>query len=128
MKSSLGSAIGLAAGVLTLAVSSLAAAQPAAAGRDLYLHACADCHQPNGDGVPGAFPALAHDPIVNGAPTLGARVVLEGAGPMPDFDNQLTDAQIAAVLSYVRASFGNKAPPVPAAVVTSVRTKLAQGH
>jgi cytochrome c6 len=122
------SAFGLAAGVLTLAASSFASAQPAPPGRDLYLHACADCHQANGAGLPGEFPALAHDPLVNGAPNLGARVVLEGAGPMPNFDQQLNDAQIAAVLTYVRSSFGNRAAPVSAVVVAGVRKALATGH
>ena len=108
-----------------LAASLPANGQPQSSGKDIYARACADCHQPNGAGLPGAFPALAHDPLVNGAPSLGARIVLEGAGPMPDFDNQLSDAQIAAVLSYVRSSFGNTAPPVPAALVAGVRAKLA---
>ena len=120
------------AGALTLAVCSTlcvpANAQTAPSGRDLYLHACSDCHQSDGAGVPGAYPALARDPLVIGAPNLGARVVLEGAGPMPDFDQQFNDAQIAAVLTYVRSSFGNKAPAVSPAVVAGVRKALTQGH
>jgi len=128
MKAGVVSVFGLAAGVLTLAVSSLASAQPALSGHDLYLNACAECHQANGAGVPGAFPALAHDPLVNGAPNLGARLVLEGAGPMPNFDQQFIDAQIAAVLTYVRSSFGNKAAPVSPALVAGVRKALATGH
>jgi len=79
-----------------------------------------------GDG--GDIPALAHDPLATGAPTLGARVVLEGAGPMPNFDQQFNDAQIAAVLTYVRASFGNNAPTVSPATVAGVRKSLATGH
>jgi len=114
--------------VLALAVSSTCAAQPAPSGRDLYLHACAGCHQANGAGVQGAFPPLIHDPLVTGAPTLGARIVLEGAGPMPNFDQQFTDAQVAAVLTYVRSSFGNSSPPVSPAVVAGVRKALAHGH
>ncbi len=128
MKPGIVSAFGLTVGVLTLAVSSIAVAQPAPAGRDLYLHACADCHQADGAGLPGEYPALAHDPLVSGNPTLGARVVLEGAGPMPDFDQQFNDTQIAAVLTYVRSSFGNKAGPVTPAIVAGVRKALATGH
>jgi cytochrome c6 len=118
----------MAAGGLMLSAGSAAVAQPAAAGRDLYLHACAECHQANGAGSPGDIPALVHDPIVNGAPTLGARVVLEGAGPMPNFDQQFSDAQIAAVLTYVRSSFGNSAPAVSTATVAGVRKTLATGR
>jgi mono/diheme cytochrome c family protein len=120
------------AGVVILASVGLAAtgiqAQQQPSGRDLYLHACADCHQANGAGEPGEYPPLVHDPLVTGAPTLGARIVLEGAGPMPNFDQQLTDAQIAAVLTYVRSSFGNNAGPVSPAVVAGVRNALAHGH
>ena len=111
-----------------ITVSAPAVAQSAPSGKDLYASACAACHQLNGAGVPGAFPAMARDPIVNGAPALGAKVVLAGAGPMPNFDSQLNDAQIAAVLTYVRTSFGNKASPVQVAVVTGVRKALATGR
>jgi cytochrome c6 len=114
------------AGACLLATS--ASAQPQPSGRDLYLHACADCHHANGAGAPGDYPALIHDPLVTGAPTLGARIVLEGSGPMPNFDEQLTDAQIAAVLTYVRSSFGNNASAVSPATVAGVRNALAHGH
>jgi len=109
-------------------LATAAAAQPRPSGQDIYLHACADCHQANGAGAPGEFPPLVHDPLVTGASTLGARIVLEGAGPMPNFDEQLTDTQIAAVLSYVRSSFGNNAPPVSPAVVAGVRYALTHGR
>jgi len=118
----------VAVGVLPGGAAPGADAPPAPSGHDLYQRACAGCHQANGAGVPGAFPALAHDPLVNGAPNLGARVVLEGAGPMPNFDQQFNDAQIAAVLTYVRSSFGNKAAPVSPGVVAGVRKALAAGH
>ena len=108
------------------ASQALAQAQPT--GRDLYLRNCSGCHQANGAGLPGDFPPLIHDPLVTGAPTLGARIVLEGSGPMPNFDEQLTDAQIASVLSYVRSSFGNTAPAVSPALVAGVRSALAHGH
>jgi cytochrome c6 len=114
------------AGVSLLA--SAAQTQPQASGRDLYLHACADCHQANGEGEPGEFPPLVHDRLATGAPTLGARIVLEGAGPMPNFDQQLTDAQIASVLTYVRSSFGNNAPAVSATTVAGVRNARAHGR
>jgi mono/diheme cytochrome c family protein len=45
-------------------------------------------------------------------------------GLMPAFGHQLSDAEIAAVASYVRASFGNKSPAVTADVVKAERAKL----
>ena len=108
--------------------TSQAFAQAQPTGGDLYQRNCSGCHQANGAGLPGDFPSLIHDPLVTGAPTLGARIVLEGSGPMPNFDEQLTDAQIASVLSYVRSSFGNTAPPVSPAVVAGVRSALSHGH
>ena len=78
--------------------------------------------------APGDVPALIHDPVANGDPDTAARVVLGGDGPMPDFDVQLTDAQIAAVLSYVRTSFGNSAGPVSPSVVANARNAMAHGQ
>jgi mono/diheme cytochrome c family protein len=114
------------AGVVLLASQVLAQPQPV--GRDLYLHTCADCHQADMAGVPGDYPSLVHDPIANGPADVAARVVLEGTGAMPNFDAQLTDSQIAAILTYVRSSSGNNAGPVAPAVVAQVRDALAHGH
>jgi len=46
-------------------------------------------------------------------------------GGMPNFAEDLSDAQVASILSYVRSSFGNTAPPLDAAVVASVRSQAA---
>ena len=108
--------------------ATVAGGQPQPSGRDIYQHACAECHQANGAGQPGDVPALIHDPVANGDPDTAARVVLGGDGPMPDFDVQLTDAQIAAVLSYVRTSFGNSAGPVSPSVVANARNAMAHGQ
>ena len=120
------------AGACALAGDSLLAsgapALPQPPGRDVYVNICAECHQANGEGVPGDAPPLSHDPVVSGPPDKAARVVLEGSGPMPNFDAELSDAQIAAVLTYVRSSFGNAASPVSPALVTGVRNDLAHGH
>ena len=66
------------------------------------------------------------------------RAILEGARSvptethptpltMPPFDWKLTDEQVAAVASYVRASWGNTAPPVSADDVAALREELKQG-
>jgi len=83
---------------------------------------CAACHQENGRGVEGAFPALAGDKFVQGAPAAAIQVVLEGRAGMPTFKADLTDAQIAAALTHVRTSWGNKASAVTAAEVAALRS------
>ena len=113
-----------------LLIGALAAAvqQPAAAqepeGKALYLKNCAACHQASGKGIPGAFPALAGNALVQGPAMDAATVLLKGRGGMPDFSASLSDADIARVLTYARASWGNAAAPVPDAEVASLRTAL----
>lgn len=82
---------------------------------------CAACHQEDGKGIEGAFPALAGDKFVLGSAAPAIHVVLEGRGGMPTFKADLTDAQIAAALTHVRTSWGNNASPVTAAEVAKLR-------
>lgn len=89
-----------------------------AKGKDIYEKQCAVCHQPNGQGLPPAFPALAGSKVVN-APLLspegklvaGSHVdrVMNGkeGTAMQAFKNLLTDTETAAVITYERNSFGN---------------------
>ncbi len=86
---------------------------------------CAACHQEDGKGIEGAFPALAGDKFVLGPPTDAIHVVLDGRAGMPTFKADLTDAQIAAALTYVRTSWGNMAAPVRVAEVAALRTGAA---
>jgi mono/diheme cytochrome c family protein len=90
-------------------------------GATLFAQNCSACHQLTGLGIHGAFPALAGDPFVLGDPKNPAYVLLHGRGGMPNFSEDLSDADIAAVLSYVRSSWGNHAPPLDAALVAAVR-------
>ena len=87
-----------------------AAATGPADGAALFAANCAACHQPEGQGIPGAFPALAGDPFVVGDPKPVVLTLLNGRGGMPTFRDDLKDDQLAAIISYVRASWGNKAP------------------
>ena len=92
-------------------------------GQSLYNDNCAACHQRTGVGIKGAFPALTGDKLVAGPlPTLVA-TVLNGRGGMPAFKSDLTDAQMAMVLTYIRASWGNKASAVTTAQVSQARVK-----
>jgi mono/diheme cytochrome c family protein len=108
-----------------MALVSAGAVKAQTTGAQLFSQNCAACHQPEGQGIKGAFPALAGDPFVASDPKVVASVLLHGRGGMPNFSEDLTDADIAAVLSYVRSSWGNHAGPVSAAAVASVRGKGA---
>jgi mono/diheme cytochrome c family protein len=87
-----------------------------------FSDTCAACHQEDGKGIPGAFPALAGDPFVLGPMANPIGVVLNGRAGMPTFKADLTDDQIAAALTHVRTSWGNKASAVTAADVNKLRT------
>ena len=93
-------------------------------GKAIFTKNCAACHQATGRGIQGAFPPLAGSAFVMGAPAEVATVLLKGRGGMPDFSASLEDDQVAAVLSYARSSWGNKAAPISAAEVTALRTTL----
>ena len=110
--------------IAALALSSLAGAASAQTGESLFGDNCSACHQANGQGVQGAFPALAGDPFVTGDPDALVGVVLKGRGGMPTFKDDLKDADIAAVLTYVRGTWGNKAPAVTPAQVAAGRAKI----
>jgi cytochrome c6 len=110
-------------GFAFLAAATLAAPALAAPdGKALFAANCAACHQPAGQGIPGAFPALARNKFVVGDPKLVAATVLNGRGGMPAFRDSLKDDQLAATLSFVRSNWGNKAPPIPVATFAAVRT------
>jgi mono/diheme cytochrome c family protein len=105
-------------------------------GARIFASRCASCHQATGVGLPGVFPPLASSEWVNGDPKQVARILLLGVvgeitvaggkfnGSMPGFGTTLSDAEIAAVASHVRSSFGNKSPPLPADLVKAVRITL----
>ncbi|HET7363843.1 MAG TPA: cytochrome c oxidase subunit II [Burkholderiales bacterium] len=90
-----------------------------AQGEKVYSSTCVACHQANGKGNPPAFPPLAGSKVVNGPKEGHMDIVLNGkAGTaMQAFGKQLSDTDIAAVISYERNSFGNKAGIVQPAEV-----------
>jgi mono/diheme cytochrome c family protein len=108
------------------------------AGAAIYKDSCAACHKDTGEGEIQLFPRLAGSALVQSDdPTTLARVVLQGtravstpgaptAPAMPGFDWRLGDAQVAAVLTYVRNSWGNVAGSVSASAVASERVSLAE--
>ena len=108
----------------------------AADGAQIFASRCSSCHQATGAGLPGVFPPLAGSEWANADASQVAKILLLGIdgpitikgatfhGVMPAFGHQLSDAEIAAVASYVRSSFGNKSPAVTADVVKAERAKL----
>ena len=97
-----------------------AAAQPTA--EQLYNDNCAACHQKAGQGIPGAFPALKGDKIALGDEKAVAFLLLTGRGGMPAFKDSLSDAELATIMTYVRAAWGNKGKAMTPAVFTKART------
>jgi mono/diheme cytochrome c family protein len=77
-------------------------------GAALYRDVCQGCHMADGKGAVGAgtFPALAGDPKLAAA-GYPLAVVMNGQKGMPGFARALSDAQVAAVVNYVRSHFGN---------------------
>ena len=112
-----------------LAVSAFAAAAVpsavwAATPQSLFNDNCSACHQTTGKGVKGAFPALAGDPFVQGDAAPMLATVLSGRAGMPAFKDDINDADLSSILTYVRTSWGNKGKPVTAADVAAARVKL----
>lgn len=106
------------------------------AGQAIYRDVCSACHELDGKGVANLFPSLAAPSVRANDPTSAIRVVLRGAHSvatsaeptapaMPSFAWQLKDDQIAAVLTYVRNSWGGAAGPVSADDVKKQRAQLA---
>ncbi|MDP3857513.1 MAG: cytochrome c oxidase subunit II [Stagnimonas sp.] len=91
-----------------------------AQGKKVYEANCQACHQANGTGLPPNFPSLVGSKIVNGDAKAHVLHTLNGKNLMPPF-KQLSDADIAAVASYERQSWGNKASLVQPADVTAAR-------
>ena len=93
-------------------------------GAEVYATSCAACHQANGQGVPGAFPALAGSAIaIDADPAAHIDIVLNGkAGTaMAAYSGLLNAADIAAVITYERMSWGNSASAVQPAAVKAAR-------
>jgi mono/diheme cytochrome c family protein len=100
-------------------------------GAGVYSTNCSSCHQTNGAGLPGAFPPLALNTVVTGDPKNVIHIVKFGLsgkiqagsqtynGTMPAWGQNLSDGQIASVITFIRSSWGNHAGAVTTADVTS---------
>lgn len=107
------------------------------AGQKIYFREghCVTCHQPNGKGLDPAFPSIEKSEWVTGDTNRLIKLAMyglmgplevngkkyDGQVPMTPFGGMLKDDEMAAVLTFVRNSFGNKADPVTAAQVKAIR-------
>jgi len=102
-------------------------------GHALYMERCADCHGTDGTGVPGVYPPLdGNASIVEPSGINATRVVLLGGFPpvtegnprpysMPPYAQQLSDAEVAAVVTYIRQAWSNHASAVQEREVAAYR-------
>lgn len=80
-------------------------------GKKTYESLCAVCHKPDGTGMPPAFPAMIDSKVALGPVPKHIDIILNGVKgtAMQSFKDQLSDAEIAAVVTYERNAWGNDA-------------------
>ena len=105
---------------------------PMLLGAEVY-NACTQCHQADGKGLAGQFPPLADSEFVNGDVRRLAAILINGMNgelvvngqtynsQMPAWKDNYSDEELAAVMTFIRSSFGNKSGPVSKSVVEAVR-------
>ncbi len=105
-------------------------------GKTIYLQRCMACHQVDGSGVPRLNPPLDGASTVKGNDKLKlVRIIIKGMTDRVEIDGEyydnnmsanpdLTDTQIADVLTYIRNNWSNKASVVTAAEVKAARAKI----
>ncbi|MGH8518543.1 MAG: cytochrome c oxidase subunit II [Panacagrimonas sp.] len=92
------------------------------AGEKVFNANCAACHQATGKGIPPNFPSLVGSAVIKGPAEAQITQVLKGKNMMPPFP-QLSDADIAAAITYTRNSWGNSSGVVQADQVKALRGK-----
>jgi cytochrome c oxidase cbb3-type subunit II len=111
--------------------------KPKADGGAVYARICTACHQPNGQGISGAFPPLAGSDWLLKDPETPVRIVLHGLqgtvevkgmtynGVMPEWGSKLSNEEIAAVLTHERKTWGNSGEEITPDMVDKVRKDTA---
>jgi mono/diheme cytochrome c family protein len=103
-------------------------------GQTVYEAHCTSCHGPDGRGMPPQYPPLAGNPSIQmQSPVNPIRMVLNGGYPpgthddpqpygMPPFAQSLSDDEVAAVVTYIRAAWGNRGAAVSSRQANALRT------
>jgi mono/diheme cytochrome c family protein len=100
-------------------------------GKEIYKNDCLTCHGSNGGGVLYSETVLNGSAFVAGNPDKVITTILfgkEGEGSMPGWDKKLTDQEVAAVATYIRQAWSNRADPVTAAMVAKIRASTKKSH
>jgi mono/diheme cytochrome c family protein len=101
-------------------VAAAGAPVSAQVGASVYAKNCAACH--GADGAGGIGPALAGNPHVNiDNANVMLTMILQGRNLMPSWRGQLAAGDIAAVATFIRSSWGNRAPGVTVQQVTAIK-------
>lgn len=118
--------------------ASAAGAVAAPDGAQIYASRCVACHQASGQGLAGLAPPLANSPYVLDDETRMLKIILSGLtgpievnggtwnGAMPAWGPSMSDAEIAAVATHIRSSWGNQAAAVTEDAVKTVRETFAR--
>lgn len=102
-------------------------------GGELFSANCASCHQPTGEGLPGAFPPLKGSPVVLGDNIeMYVTIIMKGYngrpgyGPMPTVGTtaNFTPEMVTAIMNHERSSWGNSAKPVKLEDVKAIMEKI----
>lgn len=106
-------------------------------GKQVYESNCMSCHQEKGEGIPGAFPALAKAGNLADKNKL-VKIILQGMrGPINakgvKYDGEmasvsLSDKETADVINYIRNSWGNKAPMISVVDVAAAKKAVVKGY
>ena len=98
-------------------------------GEQIYIERCAVCHQVSGEGIPGAFPAIKGSPVATGEIDVHIDTIVNGrpGTAMQAFVNQLTEKEIAAVITYQRNGFENNTGDVIQAADINAFKMQSQG-
>lgn len=108
---------------------------PLARGARIFRAQCSQCHQASGEGIPGVYPPLAGSSWVNGGDgSVPVKVIMHGLqGPIVvkgnDYNSsmpplgQLSDRDLAAVVTFIRQEWGNTGAAVEESLVTQIRSE-----
>ena len=92
---------------LVIALPALHSLETEEKGKRLFLENCAECHQADGKGMAGVYPALDNNEIVTGSGIDVALVLIIGRGEMPSFSGSMSAEDMAAIINYIRNAWSN---------------------